>query len=112
MATMGGCLFGGIPSSQDGHRYISTSWSPTTVTLVDTRTGETLWAVDVPVGRQLTVKFYPGKNPDLPDRPDRMRWELQDIGENTVTSLENAMAVPPASSRRLDVSLRRSPEFD
>jgi len=112
---LGGCLSfgyreGGNMRSQDAHTYISRTWEPKTVSLIETATGETLWSVDIPVGQQLTVRFYPDNSDIGGDRPDLMRWQLFEK-PTTVGQLGQSMAVPPSSNRRLEMSLREVPEF-
>ena len=37
------------------HTYYSTEARPTTINLIDVRTGESLFAMDIPPGKQLTI---------------------------------------------------------
>ena len=101
---------GGSGVSVDKYTYVSEPWEPKTVELVDTRTGETLWSVDVPVGQQLAVRFYPDREKDNAYTPDLMRWDLMEAGTR-FRRLENSMLVPASNARRLDMSLRTAPEF-
>lgn len=101
---------GGTGASEDKFVYVSRPHEPKTITLVDTRTGESLWTMDVPVGRKLVLDFEEGEAPDTPNRPDLMRWELMQDSD-LLGRLTNAMPVPNADSRRLDVTLRTSPEM-
>ena len=100
---------GGTGYSEDKMVYMSRPHDPKTVTLVDTRTGEPLWTMDVPVGRKLVVNFESGRAQGTPDRPDLMRWGLMDESDR-MGRTHNAMPVPRANARRLDVSLRPTPE--
>lgn len=117
-ASTGGCGLayragwnpGGSGVSTDKYTYVSEPWEPKTVELVDTRTGETLWSVDVPVGQQLAMRFYRDREKDDAYTPDLMRWDLMKAGTR-FRRLENAMPVPPRNSRRIDMSLRPAPEF-
>lgn len=101
---------GGAGYSDDTYTYVSESWAPTNVTLIDTRTGQTLWAVEIPVGQQCVMRFYRGAEPDNEVLPDTMRWQLMTAGRES-GELYSIAAVPPASGRRVDVSLRRAPEM-
>lgn len=101
---------GGSGASDDKMVYVSRPHDPKTITLIDTRTGEALWTMDVPVGRKLVIDFEPGKAGDTPDRPDLMRWELMPEAD-ILGRLDNAMPVPTADSRRIDVTLRNGPEM-
>jgi hypothetical protein len=105
-----GCSYeGGSLSSMDQFLYVSREWEPKTVTLIDTRTGESLWSVDVPVGKQLSVGFRKGAGPN-PFKPDMMDWGMSEHGRTSVAR-PNQMPVPAAGSRRLEFSLRPTPEM-
>jgi len=101
---------GGSQYSNDQYTYISQAHSPKTVELVDTRTGEVVWSVDVPVGQQLTFRFYENREPDNIYTPAMMRWDIyrakQFFGRKA-----NALLVPPAEARRIDVHVRPGPEY-
>lgn len=104
---MPGYSAGGPQASLDQHTFPSTPDAPQTVTLVDWTTGEVIWTVDVPVGKQVTVRFYEGSQQrNDPRRPDLMRWEIQDRGTE-YGELDNVLPVPASIHRRLDVTLRK-----
>lgn len=108
---MSGCIGykpGGNMASDDTFTYWSTPHTPTTVTLVDTRTGERFWTYEIPVGKELVCKFYTDTNPGT-QFPDTMRWEILDVGDN-FGELHNLMAVPDKFARRVDWEVRPSPE--
>ena len=113
-ATLTGCAShreGGSGFSNDTFTYVSTTYQPKTITLIDSRDGEPVWAVDVPVGMKLTVQFKEnGAKRSSPDTPDVMIWGLGNATRNSV-SLSNRIPVPPADARRLDMSLRDAPEW-
>lgn len=90
--------------------YWSEPHMPQTVELIDLRTGETLFAVDIPPRQQLVVKFKKNHNQKDEWMPDIMKWDLMPRG-NKFGKLDNSMPVPPSFSRRLDVSLRDIPEM-
>lgn len=108
LAPLSGCMtfsdrFGG--ASWDKHVYVSTPDMPQTVSLIDTRTGQTVWACEIPVGSQLVIQFVqerarPGAVP-----VDQMQWAVMPINAS-FRGLTNVMPVPPAESRRLDGELR------
>ena len=100
----------GSGSADDSYTYVSTTHQPKTVSVVDTRTGEVLWSVDVPVGQQLSMKFYHEREKDNPYAPDLLKWSLWDAGTKH-GRLDNAMLVPSGNARRVDMTLRTSPEF-
>ncbi len=109
-AGLSGCYTEGGPGrSADTFTYISRSWQPWTIGLVDTRTGEEMWSVDVPVGQQLVVRFLRGK-----DRaamfPDSMDWDLMKAGRRYGT-LEHSLPVPGGDVRLLKPTLRPAPEL-
>lgn len=101
---------GGSGESDDAYTYISYPHEPKTVSVIDTRTGEVLWSVDVPVGKQLSMRFYHEREKDNPYAPDLLKWSIWDAGTKT-GRLGNAMLVPSGSARRVDITLRTSPEF-
>jgi len=115
LATLGACIpgyyEGGSRASIDQHVYVSYPHVPKTVSLVDTRTGETIWTVDVPVGQQLVVRFKNDVYEDDPNRPSVMKWELMDAGERH-QKLTNSLRVPHWTSRRLDWTTRPAPELE
>lgn len=100
---------GGALASYDQFTYVSTAWQPKTITLFDTRTGESLWSVDIPVGKQLMVGFRKGSG-NNEAKPDEMFWEVTWAGRRLGTR-DNRMSVPPASARRLEMTLRAAPEM-
>ncbi len=95
---------------KDAYTYESSSMIPQTVTVKDTRTGETLFSYDIPVGRQLVVRFFADHTPDDAAFPDLMMWDDWEIGTR-FGSPSKELAVPPASGRMLEVSVRKSPEM-
>lgn len=96
--------------SGEAHTYYSTETAPKSVRLLDTRSGEVLFSIDIPVGRQLTLDFVEGDGDDPVYTPDLMRYELFKIG-TTLGRLRSSLSVPPANARRLDVQMRQGPEF-
>lgn len=112
LATLGGCMgygAGGPMASKDQFTYESSPTMPQSVSVVDTRTGETVWAMDIPVGQQLTLVFKNAGKKSNELGYDEMQWQLNVIGAPG-RSLGNAMRVPPAYARRLDGTIRE-PEF-
>jgi len=98
---------GGAFFTNDRHTYVSTAWRPWTVTLVDTRNGEAVWSADVPVGKQLAVQFRKGAGPNE-NKPDMMDWEIKEAGRGG--TLTNQIPVPGEYARRLEPTLRPTPE--
>jgi hypothetical protein len=99
---------GGTGASYDTFTYESTPQFPQTVNLIDLRTNETLWSVDVPEGKQLVVSFYDDYNTSNPGKPALMRWQIMDNGEMW-GQLSNAMPVPEAHNRLLEPKYRSAP---
>ncbi|MBX9735597.1 MAG: hypothetical protein K2X32_01610 [Phycisphaerales bacterium] len=95
---------------KDSYTYESSSMVPQTVSVKDTRTGETLFSYDIPVGRQLVVRFFADHTPEDAAFPDLMKWDDWEIGTR-FGSPSKELAVPPASGRMLEVSVRKSPEM-
>ena len=100
---------GGSGASIDEFTYWSEPHMPQSVELIDLRTGETLFAVDIPPRQQLVVKFVVDHGEEDAWMPDLMKWELMPRGTKR-GQLDNSMPVPPSFSRRLDVALRNTPE--
>ncbi len=100
---------GGLPYSADSFTYNSTPWRPYTVSLIDTRTGETLWLVDIPVEHTLKCAFKSGSGPNS-YKPDMMRWSIAPT-DRSMSRSRNTLPVPSSAARRLDVSIRPVPEF-
>lgn len=109
---LGGCWSpGGTRGwSPNSYTYESSSMIPQTVSLKDTRTGETLFSYDIPVGRQLVIKFHKDHTPEDAAYPDLMKWDDWEIGTRFGMP-DKELAVPPASARMLEVSVRKSPEM-
>lgn len=101
---------GGSGFSDDAYTYQSTAHVPQSVTLTDTRTGQTLWTYEIPVGRQLTVRFMRDSEPENVLTPDTMYWEEMDLGTH-YGYLDNSMLVPNRGGRRLDPATRPAPEM-
>ena len=113
--SIGGCIHlkGQTPAgnlmSIDQHVYVSETFAPKTVTLRDVRDGSEVWSVDVPVNRKLVVNFQTAKYESDALMPDVMEWDV--VGVRETSDLPNVLAVPPEGVRRLEVTLRDSPEF-
>lgn len=100
---------GAYPASNGTFTYYSTTTSPKTIAVVDARDEEAFFTMELPVGQQLTLKFLVGGGNDAVETPDRMMWEVFDIGTKT-GRLMNQMTVPPAMARRIQIALRPVPE--
>ncbi len=107
-----GCYYQGGPlKSADRFTYASNTWEPKTITLIDTRTGETLWTLDVPVGKELVIDFNTPKDADNTEwLPDEALWEVFPYPTRS-GQLTNKMRVPPRAARRVDVTFRPVPEM-
>lgn len=106
---MGGCWGwmpgyrpGGSQASLDEYTYESTAEVQQTVALRDWTTGEEIWRLDVPVGKQVVIRFYDEQNPTQADRPAIMRWQIMDRG-TMFGELRNAIPAPDATRRRVEV---------
>jgi hypothetical protein len=99
---------GGPRASRDRFIYESTEWMPQTVTVRDTRTGEAIWSMDVPVGRQLIMQFRPGRG-EGDYYPDSMEWALADRGKGA--RLDMMISVPGPTARIVEPTLRPAPEM-
>lgn len=108
-AFSGGCHWEGGPlwSGQE-FAYVSTTWSPKTVTVMDLRTGEAVWTVDVPVGQKVSFKFSEGTGPNEYNS-DEIVWEFMEMDDTFVARTQRSPC-PPAHARRVDLTLRPAPE--
>jgi hypothetical protein len=113
---LGGCWAGGLSEggdhiSNDKFVYVSDSYSPKTITLIDTRTKQPVWTGDIPVGQQMVVKFRQGRLAAQGDSmPDTLLWGLTRAGGYSASNL-NSVPCPPAAARRLEMSVRPTPEM-
>ncbi len=90
--------------------YESTAMRPVTIAVIDVRTEEPIFKMDVPVGQHLTFHFDETGGDDPVLRPAKMSWAMWDAG-NSFGSLSNTLSVPPAAARRIDYTLRTGPEY-
>ena len=90
--------------------FYSTEDSPKTVTLVDIRSGERVFIMEIPAGKQLVLDFVEDNGDDPVNTPDLMKWEVFPIGTG-YGALSNAMTVPNRWSRRLDTRIRPGIEY-
>ncbi|MCK4874199.1 MAG: hypothetical protein KAS72_15865 [Phycisphaerales bacterium] len=103
-------MSGGSYKSADTFTYVSTPYAPKTITVLDTRTGDEIWSVDIPVGSQLTMQFVPGKGEDTVYLQDLMRYHISDEHRH-FGPLASSVSVPDQHSRRVVMTLRPVPEF-
>ncbi len=102
---------GGImPYTGGSNTYFSYETRPVTITIIDLRTNEEIFSMNVPPGKQLTFDFKADLGDDPVYNPDLMRYEVFDMGTNS-GKLSNTLTVPPANARRIDVSYRDSYEY-
>jgi hypothetical protein len=99
-----------MPYSGGSHTYFSTETQPKSVRLIDIRTDEVIFSMDIPPGKQLTLDFVEGGGDDPVYSPDTMRYEVFDLG-TTTGKLRSAMNVPASWSRKLEVYLRQGIEY-
>lgn len=100
---------GGCYTSSDSYPYVSRTYSPKTIVLVDTRTDEELWRYDLGVGNSMKIRFYSGDEDNI-IMPDEMRWEVKS-GQSGDIIYEGEMPCPPQGVRRIDMELRETPEY-
>jgi hypothetical protein len=109
---LGGCsnLSGmGLSASYDDFVFTSDAMSPKTVSLVDIRTKQTVWSMEVPVGQQIKISFTAGTDPKV-YMPDTMRVTEGKANTNRREFLTR-IPCPGPESRRLEWSLRSVPEI-
>lgn len=111
---LGGCRSpyypGGFFRSTNTFTYVSEAHSPKTITLLDTRTGEEIWSVDLPVGHQLTISFREGRGDDPVYLPDLMQYRIF-AERSRFGRLDSQISVPDENTRRVVMTLRPSPEY-
>ena len=110
-ATLTGCYGpdgGFMPGSGRGYTYQSTSMTPLTISVTDTRTEEAFFTMELPPGKQLTFNFLQGGGDDPVYTPDRMIYAVWDNG-TVMGHLDNQITCPPASCRRINVDIRKAP---
>jgi len=100
---------GGSGASIDEFTYVSTSLAPKTISIIDTRTNETVFSIDIPVGQQLSINFDELDKNKGKYMSGTMRWALMRAGDR-YGRLTNRVDVPPPDARRIDMTLRQSPE--
>ena len=105
--TPGGTMMSGPTSAIT---YESTEHLQKSVSIVDTRTEETIFTIDIPAGKQLTIQFQADRGNDPVHTPDLMYYEVWDIGTR-MGELRNSMTVPNAVCRRIDVRINQEPTF-
>ena len=108
MYTPGGNPFFNGPDS--AATYQSSEEFPKTVTIIDTRSGEQIFVMEIPVGKKLVIDFIEDEGNNAVLTPDLMQWEVfsHDISYGPLSS---SMTVPNRWSRRLDVTIRDSSEY-
>lgn len=100
---------GGCYTSSDSYPYVSRTWSPKTVMLIDTRTGEELWRYDLGVGDSMKIRFFPGDEDNI-IMPDEMRWEVKS-GQSGKIIEKDEMPCPPEGVRLIEWEHRKTPEY-
>lgn len=101
---------GMMPRAGGAMTYYSTERSLKTVKIIDIRDNEEFFTIDIPPDKQLVIQFDKGKGDDPVQTPDLMRYEVMVMG-TSMGSLHNAMTVPNAASRRIDVYVSQGPEY-
>jgi hypothetical protein len=101
---------GGSFWSADSFCWESDEWNPKTITLVDTRTGQAFWSMDIPVGKELVVEFLEGRGDANTVTPDMMQWDIWPAGTRYGMP-SRKLNVPGKSARRLDLTYRPVPEL-
>lgn len=107
---LGGCHSprgGLLPHSGGSMTYVSTETRQMSIAVIDLRTDEEVFVMEIPPGKQLTMDFRTGGGDDPVYTPDLMRWEMFDAGKRT-GRLKNALTVPNSASRRIDVFVNQA----
>ena len=101
---------GFMPNSKSSYTYYSTETMPKSITMIDLRTNEEVFSIDIPAGKQLTFDFVEGAGDDPVYRPDLMRYMIWDIG-TSIGKLRRSLTVPASYSRRIEVDIRPGSEY-
>jgi hypothetical protein len=112
-AVSAGCYGPGggvMPYTGNAQVVYSTETRPMSMRVVDTRTDEVRFSMDIPVGQQLTYRFSEEGGDDPVLRPAALHWELMDIG-TSFGRLGSAMGMPNRFSRRIDLYVRDGIEY-
>lgn len=112
-AVVAGCHGPGggmIPYTGGSQTIYSTETRPMSMRIIDTRTDEVFFTMDIPVGQQLTYAFSEGGGDDPVLRQSSMQWELMDIG-TSFGRLGSSLTVPNRFSRRIDLFVRDGIEY-
>jgi len=110
---LAGCYSPGggfMPRAGGSTTYYSTEMMQKSITMVDTRTNEVFFTMDIPPGKQLVIDFDAGEGDNPVTTPDLLRWEVMDQGTMT-GRLHNSKTVPNATSRRVDVTLHHGTTY-
>jgi hypothetical protein len=116
LGSLDGCRMytpGGNPFFDGPHSattWESTEEVPKTITLIDTRSGERIFVMEIPVGRQLVIHFIEDMGDNEVLTPDLMAWDVFPAGTG-YGPLTNALTIPNRWSRRIDVAIRPSSEY-
>ncbi len=90
--------------------YESTVMRPVTIKVIDIRTEEPIFTMEVPVGQQISFHFDETGGDDAVLRPAKMSWAMWDKG-TAFGSLSNSLSVPGRDARRIEYTLRAAPEY-
>jgi hypothetical protein len=90
--------------------YESTVMRPVTIKVIDIRTEEPVFTMEVPVGQQISFHFEETGGDDAVLRPAKMSWAMWDKG-TIFGSLSNSLSVPARDARRIEYTLRSAPEY-
>ena len=99
-----------MPYTGGSTTHFSYETRPLSIRMIDLRSGESFFEMDVPTGKQLTYQFFAEEGSDPVYTPTLMRYMVFDLGKQT-GKLKNAMSVPPMRSIRVDVEYRDGVEF-
>jgi hypothetical protein len=109
-----GLALTGCAASRDQTTFRSTHDQPKSVSVIDTTTGETLWAMDVPVGQELELEVIReegarGKNllQASNQPPTSMSWTLYAVKDDDEALRSNTIDLP-GRPVRLSYSLREA----
>jgi hypothetical protein len=96
---------GGSLATRDIYTYESTVDFQQSVQLTDVATNDVIWSINIPVGKQVVIRFQDDHDPENVERPALMRWELMERGRRT-GELYNAIPAPAWDRRLMEVFYR------
>ncbi len=115
LSSLNGCMYlgwreGGNQRSLNAFTYISTAHRPLTVTVTDVRTETPVWTIELPVGKQLSMRFEKNSKSTDDLKPYTLRYAIWPAGREYGV-LDQTVPMPPEQFIRVDQTVRTIPEI-